>query len=348
MYVQRSGCAAAILFNFVRALHCHFSPLCICHTQVSPPLMMMLRAPSARLCVWGSARGRGMSGVVAQQQGPAAAQLFSHDSAGYAAFRPCYPQALFQWVGQQLPQWSGLALHGLDVGCGTGQATLPLLQLCGEAGRVTACDGSETQLQQLRLQLRERGEQRVQLLHCAAEQLPPRVQGVHVVTVAQAMHWLDWEAFYAQLDRVLLPGGLLVFFGYSLPQLQHPQARAEVWKFYRELLGPYWDPERQHVDAKYTSIPLPPFASSEDKVERKEFVETKEVRLEDYVNYISTWSALKKYRDANEDDPLPKLHSRLRELTHADLEEGPEEGSLVLVDYEYFAVLAKKPVEEGG
>ena len=43
---------------------------------------------------------------------------------------------------------------------------------------------------------------------------------------------------------------------------------------------------------------------------RKEFVETKEVRLEDYVNYISTWSALKKYRDANEDDPLPKLHSR--------------------------------------
>ena len=58
------------------------------------------------------------------------------------------------------------------------------------------------------------------------------------------------------------------FFGYSLPQLQHPQARAEVWKFYRELLGPYWDPERQHVDAKYTSIPLPPFASSEDKVER--------------------------------------------------------------------------------
>ena len=172
--------------------------------------MMMLRAPSARLCVWGSARGRGMSGVVAQQQGPAAAQLFSHDSAGYAAFRPCYPQALFQWVGQQLPQWSGLALHGLDVGCGTGQATLPLLQLCGEAGRVTACDGSETQLQQLRLQLRERGEQRVQLLHCAAEQLPPRVQGVHVVTVAQAMHWLDWEAFYAQLDRVLLPGGLLV------------------------------------------------------------------------------------------------------------------------------------------
>ena len=47
-----------------------------------------------------------------------------------------------------------------------------------------------------------------------------------LVTACQSVHWLDFDKFYSEVDRVLKPRGVLAIYGYHLTGVSpdHPSA----------------------------------------------------------------------------------------------------------------------------
>ncbi len=91
----------------------------------------------------------------------------------------------------------------LDVGCGTGQSTLALLEI---ADQVTGTDISAEMLSQTPKDLRLR------FFQSPAEKLPFENETFDLVTVGLAFHWFEREKFLSEANRVLHPNGWLVIY----------------------------------------------------------------------------------------------------------------------------------------
>ena len=214
---------------------------------------------------------------------------FSEDAGRYATFRPGYPDTLFEWLAAQTPR-RDLAW---DCATGNGQAARGLAV---HYGCVIATDASASQL-----------EDAVSHPHFefrvgTAEHSGLPDAWVNLVTVAQALHWLPLPLFFAEVQRVLAPDGVVAVWGYSLPTVSRPSLDRELRRFHDEIVGPYWPPERKMVDNHYRGVPfpfaefpVPPFAL-EQPVTRRSFE-----------GYLRTWSATHRYRAARADDPLDQI-----------------------------------------
>jgi SAM-dependent methyltransferase len=128
---------------------------------------------------------------------------------------------------------------------------------------------------------------------------------VDLITVAQALHWFDFERFYTEVKRVLKPTGVVVAWTYALNEVT-PAVDAVVRHLYREIVGAYWPPERQYVDACYRTIPFPLTEIQAPSIR----METNWT-LHDYVSYLHTWSATQRYRQTNNRNPIELISDSL-------------------------------------
>ncbi len=221
---------------------------------------------------------------------------FSAQSDAYRRFRPTYPAALFDFLSRDLPQ--GAAVW--DCATGNGQAAAALSR---HAAIVVATDQSGAQL------ARAATARGVYYAKALAEAAPLARGSMDLVTVAQALHWFDFERFYAEVRRVLKPGGLLAAWTYSFlsvsPQLG-AEADAAIRAFYHDVIGAYWPPERRWVDEHYRTIPFPftPLPAPEFSIDIS-------WDLDALLGYVSSWSAVQRYKDARGRDPVPALRARL-------------------------------------
>jgi ubiquinone/menaquinone biosynthesis C-methylase UbiE len=220
---------------------------------------------------------------------------FSANSAGYAGYRPRYPEALFDWLAGQCAARDA----AWDCATGSGQAAVAL---AGRFRRVIATDASAAQIEHA--QAHAGVEYRV--APAEASGLPDA--GVDLVTVAQAAHWFDLDAFHAEVRRVLKPGGLVALWGYEKLRLETDLARV-VGHFYHGVLDGYWPPERALVESGYRDLAFP-FA----EIAPPEFAMSADWTLDQLIGYFGTWSAVKNYRQALGADPLPALRGELEPL----------------------------------
>lgn len=220
---------------------------------------------------------------------------FSTQSDAYARFRPGYPEALLRHILAQT--------RGSDAAwdCGTGNGQLAV-QLAPHFTRVFATDSSEAQLRHAPVRPNITYKQE------PAEHTAFADRQFDLITVAQAIHWFDFDAFYAEVYRTLRDDGLFVATGYALFCV-HPDVDLLLDEFYTETVGPYWDPERRHIDAHYRSIPFP-----FDEIKSPRFYQHYEWTLPMLVGYLGTWSAVQHYRQQTGDDPLAALVPRLRSV----------------------------------
>ena len=217
---------------------------------------------------------------------------FSVQAGAYARFRPAYPEALFNWLAQQ-----ARARHlAWDCATGNGQAALSLV---AHFAQVVASDASPEQL------IRSQAHPQIRYLVAEAESPPAEAQGADLVTVAQALHWFDFERFYPALQRTLKPGGLFAAWGYGLMRIT-PVVDSVVQEYYSNIIGSYWPPERHHIETGYREIPFPL-----TELVPPNFVMQAEWSLETLLGYLETWSATQLYRQARTGtDPVESLRVR--------------------------------------
>ena len=218
---------------------------------------------------------------------------FSTNAAGYATFRPHYPAELMDYVASLAP---GRTLVW-DCATGNGQAAVPLAE---RFERVFASDASDEQIKHATRHPRVTYE--VGLSDASGLD----TGSVDLVTVAQALHWLPHDRFFAEARRVLIPGGVLAVWCYMKPTLGDGELGKIFDRYYSETCRPYWAPERSLVDSGYSTIEMP-FTD----LDTPTFAIEAQLSLDDFAGYVRTWSATKNLEKAIGRDPVIELREEL-------------------------------------
>jgi SAM-dependent methyltransferase len=227
------------------------------------------------------------------------AGLFSTVAREYANFRPGYPPELFGWLARVSPARNAV----WDCGCGSGQASVALAEYFDT---VYATDVAPEQIGAAK------AHPRVRYSVAPAEHSGLADASVDLVTVAQALHWFDAAAFYAEARRVARPGALLAVWNYPRPRFLDTALDARFLEFYRDVVGPYWPPERKHIEANYSTLPFP-----FERIAAPEFALELQWSLDQVVGYVSSWSATARYRKALGTDPVALLRESLSAIWSA-------------------------------
>jgi len=220
------------------------------------------------------------------------ADHFSTSSAGYSRYRPGYPAALFEYLAAQCSEHDAV----WDCATGSGQAARELSP-CFDL--VLASDASFEQVRN--------AEQKKNIfyLNNLAEQTPFIEHCLDLITVAQALHWFRLDSFYSEVRRLLKPGGVIAVWTYNLMQV-NPALDEVIWHLYAEVLGEYWPFERRLVEGGYRELDFP-FAERTPPP----FAMQSQWSVAHLVGYLSTWSAVKRYREAHGVDPVEKIYPAL-------------------------------------
>ncbi len=218
---------------------------------------------------------------------------FSGHAAAYASARPDrYPDELFDFLAGGAPG-CGLAW---DCATGNGQAAIPLAD---RFAVVVATDASAEQVSHFQ------PHPRIEVRRAPAEASGLAACSVDLVTIAQAIHWFDFERFYAEVRRVLRPDGLIAAWSYNL--LRSEPAIDRVLDYLaEERVFSYWPPERRWVSEEYRTLPFP-FA----EVEAPPFTMSVDWNLDQLIAYVSTWSSIVRCRRETGADPLAEVASDL-------------------------------------
>ncbi|GAX78690.1 hypothetical protein CEUSTIGMA_g6128.t1 [Chlamydomonas eustigma] len=248
-------------------------------------------------------------------------------SQAYNEYRPNYGTdcpKVFDRIFSYVNSGNDLAI---DVATGTGQAISPI---AAKFTRVLGLDVSKSQVDNAtpfpNVEYSVRDAHDTQLPGGEAD----------LVTVAQAMHWLDRPRFYQEVLRLLKPGGTFAVitydFGvlqvrpadqkvdYKAVQVQADQAERHLNALWHEnwhdRMGPYWAAPRKLVDNQYEDMePLAPYF---EDVRREQLEMPKRVTAEQLEGYMTSWSAYVTHKQKHSvaPDPALRLKEELSRVLH--------------------------------
>ncbi|WP_019987743.1 class I SAM-dependent methyltransferase [Rudanella lutea] len=213
---------------------------------------------------------------------------FSAHAASYARYRIDYPAELFAYILAAVPAQK----QAWDCATGNGQVATALAVYFEH---VEATDISQQQLDEAP------ARPNVRYRVSPAEHTPFADRQFDLVTVGQALHWFDVDAFHREVRRVLRPGGVVAEWGYGLCTV-NPTVDGLVRDFYTDVIGAYWDAMRRHVENRYAQLPFD-FAD----VQYADFTVERRWTAEWFLNYLRTWSAVRKFIQSNGYDPVDAL-----------------------------------------
>ncbi len=219
---------------------------------------------------------------------------FSAVAGAYRQARPTYPAALIAELATFAP---GRAL-AWDCGTGNGQAAVALTR---HFDAVHATDPSEQQIANA-----ERAE-RITYAVEAAEEVSLASRSVDLVLAAQAMHWFDLPRFYAQVKRVLKPGGVFAAIGYAWFYID-PQVDEAVEAALLRPMLPHWAANNAILWDGYRGIPFP----GEDIRVPQPAIHLR-WSADELIDYVRTWSAAAKYRAAEGEAKFEAALMQVRE-----------------------------------
>lgn len=203
------------------------------------------------------------------------------DSKQYLAYRPRYPDALFNEI-MAFGVPSGDA--ALDVGCASGQV-IPAL-----ASRFSRIVGIDLDPSALALAVKEPN---VEYSVGTAEATGLLDASVDLITAGAAVHWFDTPAFFAEARRVLKPGGVLACWCYnSTPTFPGDAAAGEAaFSRIRSILWPFCHPRLQEVMEKGYTVYVAPAEAALSGVELRQVPMAWTASVGTVVGWIRSWSA---------------------------------------------------------
>lgn len=229
---------------------------------------------------------------------------YSAYATDYARHRPAYPPGLFAFLASQT---TGRDL-AWDAGTGNGQAAIGL---AAHFAAVRATDPSGQQLAEApphpRVTYRLGDE--------GASGLP--AGSCDLITAAQAAHWFDLDRFAGEARRVARAGAVVAIWGYGLCTVD-PEVDTIIGRFYADVVGPYWPPERRHVDQAYRSLAFPA-----TDIPFPDLAMEARLDLPGLAAYLGTWSAVHRMRQVKGGDPVAPLLDELARCWGAPSEVRP-------------------------
>ena len=209
---------------------------------------------------------------------------FSTGAEDYALYRPESPKEVFDFIYKHVKDLGA----AWDCGTGNGQVAAKL------AERFKTVYGTDISEDQLSHALKK---DNIIYHKERAEHTSLADHSVDLITVAQAIHWFDFDPFYEEVKRVAKPGAFFAAWTYSLLKLS-PAVNEVIDHFYYDITHKYWDKERDYVDAHYKTIPFP-----FKEVHAPEINIVKQYTLDQLIGYLRTWSGVRHYMRLEKKDP---------------------------------------------
>ena len=228
---------------------------------------------------------------------------YSPFAAQYAQSRPGYPAELFSDLAALVPG-RDLAWDGAT---GNGQAAVAVAE---HFDRVIATDASAEQIRHAHR------HPRVEYRVATSERSGLDDRSADLVTVASAIHWFDLDDFYAEVWRVIRPGGVLAAWTYHVGYVEPPFDRV-FRRLYRDVLYPYFAPGARLVDRRYENITLPGAA-----IQAGQYIVTATWTLDQMLAFIRSWSGTQRFLKERGQDPVALVAEELervwgaRDTTH--------------------------------
>lgn len=220
-----------------------------------------------------------------------AKDLFSGHADLYAKYRPTYPPELFDYifgfVKERECAW--------DCATGNGQAANVLAE---NFTKVEATDISQQQLQNA-VQ-----KKNIHYQVTSAEQTPFTDNSFDLITIATAYHWFNWAAFYDEATRVGKNNCVVAAWSYHVFYCVDENITQIIGHFYHDIIKSYWDKERKYVDDRYATVEF-----AFDPLPTKDFDLVLHWKREDFIGYLSTWSAVQNYIKQKEESPLQLIEA---------------------------------------
>lgn len=216
---------------------------------------------------------------------------FSKQSADYAEFRPHYPREMFEYLGSISPTRES----AWDCATGNGQAAVELAEVFD---RVIATDASETQI----ANAEQHG--RIEYRVARAEESGLQTSSFDLAMVAQALHWLNHDQFYPEVQRVLKNNGVFAASAYNVLHTERPVEKI-IRRYYYEIVGPYWPPERALIE-QFSKIKFP-----FPELQMPEFEIVAEWNLEHLTGYLRSWSSTQRFIAATNRNPIDQIANDL-------------------------------------
>lgn len=207
----------------------------------------------------------------------------------YASFRPTYaPELLHALVALTEHHTYPAPIVALDIAAGSGQATLHLAEY---AQTVIASDLALSQITSMP------PHPRIQRYVARAEASGLPDHSIDLITVAQAMHWFDIDAFHREVARILKPRGIIAVWTYALLS-GTPDMTAIIQRLYHHTAN-WWPADRAHVDNHYANLAFP--------YQRIDFTPPPMVMhytRDQLLGYLRTWSGVQRYLKDQGHDPV--------------------------------------------
>lgn len=220
---------------------------------------------------------------------------FSTQAKGYSQYRPHYPQEMIDCIVAYAKNRD----TALDVATGNGQVAA---MLCNCFASVNAIDISNNQL--------ENAIQKTNIAYSKqkAEATNFRDSFFDLITVAQAIHWFNFDAFYKEAYRLLKPHEIIAVMGYGLFKTNEETDKI-INDFYHDILGAYWDDGRKYIEESYKTIPFP----FEEIYPEEQYFNEFTWNFEQLKGYLLTWSAVQHYIKAKGTSPFDLIEEELKE-----------------------------------
>jgi ubiquinone/menaquinone biosynthesis C-methylase UbiE len=212
--------------------------------------------------------------------------LFSKQAKTYAQFRPEYTDELYgfilQHVDNQQVAW--------DCATGNGQAAKVL---AGHFTKVYATDLSQKQLDNA-VQ-----KENIFFSNQTAESTNFDDNTFDLITVAQAVHWFDFDKFYAEAKRVAKPNATIAVWGYGNIKFDDKELDGQMWDFYSNRVGKYWNFERRHIEEEYRTLPFP-----FEEIVSPKFSIVRKWQRHEFEGYLNSWSAVQNCKNTEGVNPV--------------------------------------------
>ena len=217
---------------------------------------------------------------------------FSGHSSEYAKYRPSYPKQLYDFIRDNCHNFD----RAWDCGCGNGQVTGELARIFKE---VEATDISSNQISQAK------AAENVKFSVISAENAEFPEDLFDLIISAQAVHWFNFPKFYKNVQRSLKPNGLFIATGYGLIRV-NSEIDEIIDHFYENIIGNYWDEERNYVETHYQNIPFPFSEINAPGLEQRYSWTASEM-----LGYLRTWSSVKHFEKHKHEDPVQLVENQL-------------------------------------